>query len=107
MADQHTALARRLRPTYRVVSHTDRSKPHSGRNTVNIAFPFSRITAAVPAKMTAEDWISLAALVTSVVGFTVVIRQLNRIADASRADLASDREDRGKVVVDPEPANRG
>jgi hypothetical protein len=35
------------------------------------------------------DWISLAGLVISVIGFSVAIRQLIRIANASEADQAS------------------
>jgi len=37
------------------------------------------------------DWISLAGLVVSVIGFSVTIRQLIRIAQASEADHASHR----------------
>jgi hypothetical protein len=56
------------------------------RNKVNVALPFSRITAEEPMKMTVGDWISLAGLVISVAGFSVVIWQLTRSARASKAD---------------------
>jgi hypothetical protein len=45
-------------------------------------------------KMKAGDWISLAGLVISVIGFSVAIRQLIRIANASEADQASHRANR-------------
>jgi hypothetical protein len=45
-------------------------------------------------KMKVGDWVSLAGLVTSVIGFSVVIRQLIRIANALEADQASDRAER-------------
>jgi hypothetical protein len=54
------------------------------RNKVNVALPFSRITAEEPMKV--GDWISLAGLVISVAGFSVVIWQLTRRAKASEAD---------------------
>jgi len=56
------------------------------RNNVNVALPFSRITAEEPMKMKAGDWISLAGLVISVAGFSAVIWQLIRSAKASEAD---------------------
>jgi hypothetical protein len=56
--------------------------------------PFSKITAEEPMKMKAGDWISLAGLVISVIGFSVAIRQLIRIANASEADQASHRANR-------------
>jgi hypothetical protein len=108
MADKGFALARRSRPAARFVSRSERNKPHSGRNKVNIALPFSIITAEKPMKMKVEDWISLAGLATSVIGFSVVIRQLIRIANASEADQARDRanrkEDDSLVNVRPEEA---
>jgi hypothetical protein len=91
MADKGMALTRRSRPASRLVSRSERNKSRSGRNTVNIALPFSVITAKEPAKMKMGDWVSLAELVTSVIGFSVVIRQLIRIANASEADRAHDR----------------
>lgn len=84
MAGKGTALARRSRPALRIVSRLERNKPHSGRNRVNIALPLSIISADEPATMKKGDWISLAGLVTSVIGFSVVIRQLTRILNASR-----------------------
>jgi hypothetical protein len=94
MADKGTTVARRSRPAYRVVSRSERNRPHSGRNKVYVALPFSRITAQEPMPMKVGDWVSLAGLVTSVIGFSVVIRQLIRIANASEADQASDRVNR-------------
>ena len=64
------------------------------RNKVNVAFPFSKITAEEPMKMKVGDWISLAGLVISVIGFSVAIRQLIRIANASEADHVSHRANR-------------
>jgi hypothetical protein len=72
-----TALARRSRPAQRVVSQ---------RNKVNVALPLSMIRAEEPMAMRAGDWISLAGLVVSVIGFSVAIRELIRIAKASEAD---------------------
>jgi hypothetical protein len=64
-----TARAPRSRSAVRVVSP---------RNRTNVALPlsFSRFTAEQPT-LTATDWIGLAGLVVSVVGFTVIIWQLN------------------------------
>jgi len=75
--DKGTARAPRSRSAPRVVAP---------RNKVNVALPFSRITAEEPMKMTVGDWISLAGLVISVAGFSVVIWQLTRSARASKAD---------------------
>jgi hypothetical protein len=55
----------------------------SPRNKVNVALPFSRFTVQEPMKMTVGDWISLAGLVISVTGFSVVIWQSIRAANAS------------------------
>ncbi len=80
MADgKRIAKARRSRPAQRVVSH---------RNKVNIAAPLSVLRAQEPAAMRAGDWISLAGLAVSVIGFSVAIRELIRIAHASEADKA-------------------
>ena len=54
------------------------------RNKTNVAFPFSRFTVREPA-MTAGDWISLAGLMISVIGFSVVIRRSTRTANAPKA----------------------
>ena len=83
--DKGTALARRSRSAPKVVSP---------RNTVTVAFPFSNITAEEPVQMRAGDWISLAGLLISVIGFSVAIRQLVRIANASEADQANHRANR-------------
>jgi hypothetical protein len=40
------------------------------------------------------DWISVAGLVITVIGFGVAIRQLSRIADALEADQANHRASR-------------
>jgi hypothetical protein len=82
--DKGTAMVRRSRSVPKVVSP---------RNNVNVALPFSMIKAKDPMKMRAGDWISLARLVASVIGFSVAIRQLIRIANASEADQASHRSD--------------
>jgi hypothetical protein len=87
--DKGTALARRSRPAPKVVSQ---------RNKVTIAFPFSNITAEEPMKIRVRDWIGLAGLVISVIGFSVAIRQLIRIANASEADQASHRANREEAV---------
>jgi hypothetical protein len=71
------ALAPRSRSAPRVIAP---------RNKVNVALPFSRITAEEPVNMKVGDWISLAELVISVVGFSVVIWQLIRSARAPEAD---------------------
>ena len=47
--------------------------------------------------MKVGDWISLTGLVISIIGFSVVIWQLIRIANASQADQASDRANREEV----------
>ena len=75
--DKDIALAPRSRSAPKVVAP---------RNKVNVALPFSRIMAEEPVKMKVGDWISLAGLVISVGGFTVVIWQLIRGAKASEAD---------------------
>jgi hypothetical protein len=74
--DKRTGLAPRSRSAPRVVA----------ANKVNVALPFSRFTAEEPVKMQVGDWISLAGLVISVAGFSVVIWQLTRSAKASVAD---------------------
>ena len=65
---------------------------------MTIAFPLSMIRAEKPATMGPGDWISLARLVVSVTGFSLVIRQLARIANASQAGQGhrqADREETG------------
>src|SRR5512142_1449118 len=65
MADgKGSTLARRSRPAQKVVAP---------RNKVNIALPLSMIRAEEPMTMRAGDWISLAGLVVSVIGFSVVL----------------------------------
>jgi hypothetical protein len=83
MADgKGSMLARRSRPAQKVVAP---------RNKVNIALPLSMIRAEEPMTMRMGDWISLAGLVVSVIGFSVTIRQLIRIAQASEANHAGHR----------------
>jgi len=78
MADgKGSTLARRSRPAQKVVAP---------RNKVNIALPLSMIRAEEPMTMRAGDWISLAGLVVSVIGFSVAIRELINIAKASEAN---------------------
>jgi hypothetical protein len=88
--DKGTALAPRSRSAPKVVAP---------RNNVNVAFPFSRITAEEPMKLKAGDWISLAGLVISVVGFGVVSWQLIRTARASEAVQATCRVNREEADV--------
>jgi hypothetical protein len=91
MADgKGTALGRRSRPAQRNIV--------SQRNKVNVALPLSMIRAEEPVTMRAGDWISLAGLVVSAIGFSVVIRELIRIAHASEAGRVSHR-------VSPEKAD--
>jgi hypothetical protein len=77
-----TSLATGSRSAPRVVSP---------RNKTNVALPFSRFTVQEPAQMTVGDWISLAGLMISVVGFSVVIWQSIRTANGSVAAQASHR----------------
>lgn len=69
-----------------------RSAPQvvSPRNRTNVALPlsFSRFTTQEPA-MTVRDWISVAGLVISVIGFSVVIWQSTRAASARQEGQAS------------------
>ena len=64
----------------------------SPRNRINVAFPlsFSRFTTEEPA-MTVRDWTSLAGLVVSVIGFSVVIWQFTRAANDREENHASHR----------------
>ena len=75
--DKETTVAPRSRSAPRVVAP---------RNKVNVALPLGRITAEQPANMKVGAWISLAGLVVSVAGFSVVIWQLVRGAGAPKAD---------------------
>jgi hypothetical protein len=71
-----------------------RSAPQvvSPRNRTNVALPlsFSRFTTQEPA-MTVRDWISLAGLVVSIAGFSVVIWQVTRAANTREENQASHR----------------
>ena len=78
MADgKGAAMARRSRPI---------QKYGSQRNKVYVALPFSTIRTGEPATMRAGDWIWLAGVVVSAIGFSVTIRELIRIARALEAD---------------------
>jgi len=74
--EKDAALARRSRSAPRVVAP---------RNNISVALPFGRITAEEPVRMKAGDWISLAGLVISAAGLSVVIWQLARSARAPEA----------------------
>jgi hypothetical protein len=80
--DKGTARAPRSRSAPQVISP---------RNKVNVALPFAKITAEDAMRMRAGDWVNLAGLVVLVIGFSVAVRQLIRIADASEAARASHR----------------
>jgi hypothetical protein len=91
MADgKGTARARRSRPAQIIGSQRTQNMGWQ-RNRVNVALPLSMIRAEEPAAMRAGDWISLAGLVVSAVGFGVVIRELIRIAHASETGQVSHR----------------
>ena len=51
--------------------------------------PFSMIRTQEPVTMRAGDWISLAGLVVSVIGLSVVIMELTRIVHTSETSQAS------------------
>jgi hypothetical protein len=83
MADSKGAApARRSRPAPRVVAPT---------NKVTIALPLSMIRTGEPGAMRAGDWVSLAGVAVSAIGFSLVVRELIRIAHALEADRASYR----------------
>jgi hypothetical protein len=89
MADgKGTARARRSRPAQIIGSQRTQNMGWQ-RNRVNVALPLSVIRAEEPVTMRAGDWISLAGLVVSAVGFSVVIRELIRIARVSEAGQVS------------------
>ena len=85
--DKGIALARRSRSAPKAM----RISP---TNKVNVALPLSMIRADEPVKMRVGDWIGVAGLMITVVGFGVAIRQLSRIADALEADKPSHRASR-------------
>jgi hypothetical protein len=101
MPDRGSALARRSHSAPRVVSP---------RNKVNIALPLSMIRVEEPVKMKAGDWISLAGLVVSVIGFTVVINELIQITHTPRAGQNSSSPSsrpaiEGLAELNPSPAD--
>jgi hypothetical protein len=85
--DKGIALARRSRSAPKAM----RISP---TNKVNVALPLSMIRVDEPVKMRVGDWIGVAGLMITVVGFGVAIRQLSRIADALEADQPSHRASR-------------
>ena len=101
MADgKGTARARRSRPAQIIGSQRTQNMGWQ-RNRVNVALPLSMIRAEEPAAMRAGDWISLAGLVVSAIGFSVVIRELIRIAHASETSQVRHRvspENAGSVA---------
>jgi hypothetical protein len=98
MADgKGPARARRSRPAQIIGSQRTQNGMWSQRSRVNVALPLSVIRAEEPATMRVGDWISLAGLVVSAVGFSVVIRELIRIAHASEAGQVSHRISPGKA----------
>jgi hypothetical protein len=97
MADgKGTARARRSRPAQIIGSQRTQNGVSQG-NRVNVALPFSMIRAEEPVTMRVGDWISLAGLVVSAVGFSVAIRELIRIARASEAGRVSHRVSLGQA----------
>jgi hypothetical protein len=97
MADSKgTARARRSRPA-QIIGSQRTQNGVSQRNRVNVALPLSMIRAEEPVTMRVGDWISLAGLVVSAVGFSVAIRQLIRIAHASEAGQVSHRVSLGQA----------
>ena len=74
-----TAVAPRSRSAPKVVAPT---------NKVNVALPFSRLTVEEPTTLTAGELISLAGLVVSVIGFSIIIWQFTRPANAPGAGQA-------------------
>ena len=98
MADgKGAARARRSRPAQIIGSQRTQNGMWSQRNRVNVALPLSMIKAEEPAAMRAGDWISLAGLVVSAIGFSVVIRELIRIAHASEASRVGHRVSQEKA----------
>jgi len=80
-----TARARRSRPAQIIGSQRTQNMGWQ-RNRVNVALPLSMIRAEEPVTMRVGDWISLAGLVVSVAGFSVVIWQFIRGAKAPEED---------------------
>ena len=66
-----------------------RHSPQVIKANVATLAPLSVIRTEEPVTMRAGDWISLAGLVVSVIGFSVMIRELIRIAHASETGQAS------------------
>ena len=64
-------------------------KAVSQKNRINIALPHSMMKVGAPTAPGAGDWISLARLVASVIGFSIVIRQLARTGKTQAEDQAT------------------
>jgi hypothetical protein len=92
MADSKgTARARRPGGAPRVVAPRN--------NKVTIALPLSMIRTGEPGGGTAGDWLGLAAVAVSAIGFGVVIAELIRIAHALEAGQAR------QAGLDPDEAS--
>jgi len=81
------APVRRSRPAPRNSTQVIKAK-------VATLAPLSVIRTEEPVTMREGDWISLAGLVVSVIGFSVVIRELIRIAHASETSQARHQVDK-------------
>jgi hypothetical protein len=105
MADgKGTARTRRSRPA-QVIRPQRTQNMGWQANRVNVALPLSMIRTEEPVTMRAGDWISLAGLVVSAIGFSVAIRELIRIARASEAG-AQDRVFKRRHDVPGQPEER-
>jgi len=67
------------------------------KNKVTIALPLSMIRTGEPGTMRAGDWVRLAGVAVSAIGFSVVVRELIRIAHALEADQAIHRENQAET----------
>jgi len=67
------------------------------KNKVTIALPLSMIRTGEPGTMRAGDWVSLAGVAVSAIGFGVVVRELVRIAHALEAGQAIHRESQAEA----------
>jgi hypothetical protein len=81
------------RASTKVTADTQKIDPgHQGK--IATLAPLSVIRTEEPVTMREGDWISLAGLVVSVIGFSVVIRELIRIAYASETSQARHQVDK-------------
>ncbi len=89
MAESKGAVAaRRSGPAPRIVAP---------KNKVTIALPLSMIRTGEPGTMRAGDWVSLAGVAVSAIGFGMVVRELIRIAHALEAGQAIHRENQAET----------